>query len=59
LGFGQEATCGYLTPDEVREFLELLQAYTPDEEYKEFVDDLIEIFSTLAEKNSGDLFIMS
>jgi len=58
-GFGDEINCGYLTSDEVREFLGLLKAYTPDEEDKDFVDMLIDTFSTLVEKNSGDLFIMS
>lgn len=61
-GFGDEVTCGYLTADEVKEFLGLLKAYTPnsvDEHEKEFVGMLIETFSLLAEKNSGDLFIMS
>lgn len=61
-GFGDEMTCGYLTPDEVREFLELIKAYTPDSTVsgeKEFVDSLIDIFSMLVEKNSGDLFAMS
>lgn len=60
-GFGDEINCGYLTSDEVREFLGLLKAYTPDstvEGEKEFVDILIDTFSTLVEKNSGDLFIM-
>ena len=60
-GFGDEINCGYLTADEVREFLGLLKAYTPSstvEEEKEFVDMLIDTFSTLVEKNSGDLFIM-
>lgn len=57
-GFGDEINCGYLTPDEVREFLGLLKAYTPVKNDKEFVDMLIDIFSTLVEKNSGDLFIM-
>lgn len=60
-GFGDEINCGYLTSDEVKEFLGLLQAYKPhstDEDEKEFVDILIETFSMLAEKNSGDLFIM-
>jgi len=60
-GFGDEITCGYLTSDEVREFLGLLKAYTPDsavEGEKEFVDILIDTFSTLVEKNSGDLFVM-
>lgn len=61
-GFGDEVTCGYLTPDEVREFLGLIKAYTPDStvgDEKEFVDSLIDTFSTLVEKNSGDLFTMS
>lgn len=61
-GFGDEINCGYLTSDEVREFLGLLKAYTPGstvEGEKEFVDILIDTFSTLVEKNSGDLFIMS
>jgi hypothetical protein len=61
-GFGDEINCGYLTSDEVREFLELLKAYTPDstdEDEKEFVDILIDTFSELVEKNSGDLFVMS
>ena len=62
-GFGyDEISCGYLTPDEVREFLELLKAYTPDntlEVDNDFVDDLIDIFSTLVKKNSGDLFIVT
>ena len=60
-GFGDEINCGYLTSDEVREFLGLLKAYTPGntvEGEKEFVDILIDTFSTLVEKNSGDLFIM-
>jgi hypothetical protein len=61
-GFGDEITCGYLTADEVREFLGLLKAYTPGsrvEGEQEFVDILIDTFSRLVEKNSGDLFIMS
>lgn len=61
-GFGDEVTCGYLTPDEVREFLGLIKAYTPDSTVRgeaEFVDSLIDTFSTLVEKNSGDLFTMS
>lgn len=61
-GSGGEITCGYLTSDEVKEFLALLKAYTPDNSAsgeKEFVDLLIEDFSMLAQKNSGDLFIMS
>lgn len=60
-GLGNEITCGYLTSDEVREFLGLLKAYTPSstvEGEKEFVDVLINTFSTLVEKNSGDLFVM-
>ncbi|MCA9770649.1 hypothetical protein KC460_04750 [Candidatus Dependentiae bacterium] len=57
-GFGDEINCGYLTSDEVREFLGLLKAYTPVEGEEEFVAMLIETFSTLVEKNSGDLFIM-
>jgi hypothetical protein len=60
-GFGDEITCGYLTSDEVREFLGLLKAYIPGsivQGEKEFVDILIDTFSTLVEKNSGDLFIM-
>jgi hypothetical protein len=57
-GFGDEINCGYLTPDEVREFLGLLKAYTPVKNDKEFVDMLIDIFSTLVEIHSGDLFIM-
>ncbi len=60
-GLGGEITCGYLTSDEVREFLGLLKAYTPSstvEGEKEFVDILIDTFSTLVEKNSGDLFVM-
>ncbi len=61
-GFGDETTCGYLTADEVREFLGLLKAYaqdSTDESEKEFADLLINSFSTLADKKSGDLFIMS
>lgn len=61
-GFGDEINCGYLTSDEAREFLELLKAYTQDNAFdrdKEFVASLIDTFSTLVEKNSGDLFIMS
>jgi hypothetical protein len=61
-GFGDEINCGYLTSDEVREFLGLLKAYTPDsivEGEKEFVDILIDAFSKLVDKNSGDLFVMS
>jgi hypothetical protein len=61
-GLGGEITCGYLTPEEVKEFLELLKAYTPDnadEDEEGFVKMLIDAFSTLAEKNSGDLFVMS
>jgi len=61
-GFGDEINCGYLTSDEVREFLGLLKAYTPGSTVdgeKEFVDALIDTFSTLVEKNSGDLFTMS
>jgi len=61
-GFGNEINCGYLTSDEVREFLELLKAYTLEntlEDEKEFVDELIDTFSVLVEKNSGDLFVMS
>jgi len=60
LGFGwfNEINCGYLTSDEVREFLGLLKAYTPVEDDKEFVDLLIDTFSPLVEKNSGDLFTM-
>lgn len=58
-GFGDEITCGYLTSDEVREFLELLKRYTPCEGDKEFFDILINDFSRLVEKNSGDLFIMA
>lgn len=61
-GFGDEVTCGYLTPDEVREFLGLIKAYTPDSTVrgeKEFVDSMIDTFSTLVDKNSGDLFTMS
>jgi hypothetical protein len=60
-GFGDEITCGYLTSDEVREFLGLLKAYTPGstvEGEKEFVNLLIDTFSTLVDKNSGDLFVM-
>ena len=60
-GFGYEINCGYLTSDEVREFLGLLKAYTPGsivEGEKEFVDMLIDTFSMLVEKNSGDLFVM-
>ena len=60
-GFGDEINCGYLTSDEVREFLGLLKAYTPSstvEGEKEFVDILIDTMSTLVEKNSGDLFVM-
>lgn len=56
-GFVGEPSCGYLTPDEVKEFLGLLKAYTPDSSDKEFVDLLIDEFSSLAEKNSGDLFV--
>lgn len=62
VGFGDEINCGYLISDEVREFFGLLKAYTPGSTVKgekEFVDILIDTFSTLAEKNSGDLFIMS
>lgn len=59
-GFGEEITCGYLTPDEVNEFLGLIKEYAPDtEDEKELVDDLISTFTTLDEKKSGDLFIMS
>jgi hypothetical protein len=61
-GFGDEITCGYLTADEVKEFLGLIKAYTPDstcEGEKELVDDLISTFSTLDEKKTGDLFTMS
>ena len=61
-GSGCEINCGYLTSDEVREFLELLKAYTLEntlEDEKEFVDELIDTFSVLVEKNSGDLFVMS
>lgn len=57
--FGDEMTCGYLSADEVREFLELIKAYTPDEDEEEFVNDLIDTFSSLVEKKSGDLFTMS
>lgn len=58
---GAELTCGYLTPDEVSEFLTLIKAYslsnkTLDENEKDFVDMLIAMFSTLVEKKSGDLF---
>jgi hypothetical protein len=58
-GFGEEASCSYLTSDEVKEFLGLLKEYIPgstDEDEKEFVDILIEEFSELADKNCGDLF---
>jgi hypothetical protein len=61
-GFGDEINCGYLTSDEVREFLGLLKAYTPDhtdEDDKYLVDVLIEVFSPLVDKNSGVLFTMS
>lgn len=61
-GFGDEINCGYLTSDETREFLGLLKTYTPDntvKSEKEFVDMLIDTFSKLVEKNSGDLFVMS
>jgi len=61
-GFGDEINCGYLTSDEVREFLGLLKAYTPDgtdEDDKYLVDMLIEVFSPLVDKSSGVLFIMS
>ena len=61
-GFGDEINCGYLTADEVREFLGLLKAYTPesiDEDDKYLVDMLIEVFSPLVDKNSGVLFTMS
>ena len=61
-GFCDEINCGYLTPTEVKEFLDLLKAYTPnsaDEDEIEFIDILIDSFSRLAKKNSGDLFIMS
>lgn len=57
-----EETCGYLTSDEVREFLELIKAYdvhNAESDEKDFVDSLIDTFSALAEKNSGDLFIGS
>lgn len=60
-GFGDEINCGYLTSDEVREFLELLKAYasgSPADSEKKFVDVLIDTFSTLVDKNSGDLFVM-
>jgi hypothetical protein len=62
LGFGEEGTCGYLSSEEVVEFLDLIKAYHPDsacEGEKELVDELISTFSTLAERNSGDLFVMS
>ena len=61
-GLNGEITCGYLTPDEVKEFLELIKAYAldkEDEEDEEFVNNLIDIFSRLVEKKSGDLFIMN
>lgn len=61
-GFGEEATCGYLTAAEVKELLGLLKAYTPDstcEDEQALVDDLISTFTKLAEQESGDLFIMS
>ncbi len=61
-GFGDEITCGYLTADEVKEFLGLIKAYTPNSTCvgeKELVDDLISTFSTLDEKKSGNLFVMS
>ena len=58
-GFGTEKTCGYLNPDEVREFLSLLKAYNPDnDDDKALFDYLIDVYSRLVEKNSGDLFIM-
>lgn len=56
-----EITCGYLTPEEVKEFLEILKKSAPnitDEEDKELIDDLIECFSILVKENSGDLFVM-
>jgi hypothetical protein len=61
-GFGHEVTAGYLTPDEVKTVLNELKNYTPDqgaEEEREFIEHLIHVFDSLAEKNSGDLFVMS
>lgn len=61
-GFGDEETCGYLTAEETKEFLDLIKAYTSDasiEWKKEFIEALITAFSKLAEENSGDLFIMN
>jgi hypothetical protein len=64
VGFGdemKEMTCGYLDPDEVKEFLNILKDYHPDKEpeyEQEFVDSLTETFTTLSDKNAGDLFTM-
>ncbi len=61
-GFGYEVTSGYLTPEEVKTVLNELKCYKPDqevEEEREFIEHLIHVFSSLAEKNSGDLFVMS
>lgn len=59
--FDGEITCGYLSADEVKELLVLLKAevmQTTDKGVADSINDLITIFSELAEQDSGDLFTM-
>lgn len=63
-GFGIECTCGYLTPAEAKETLELLKKINPedlkDDVREEFLkDELIPIFEAICGLNTGDLYMVS